>query len=100
MRSTLAGAPTISDPGSHWKPALTKAPRADNGTGRDMGLIHHHRIHTDHRILADDAAVQDGAMADVAIPLDHRVHARKGVHHTGVLDVRSLLEDNPAKVAP
>ncbi len=43
--------------------------------------------------------MQHGAMADMAVRLDHRVAAGKTVHDTSVLQVGALFQDQAAEVA-
>ena len=49
--------------------------------------------------LPTAAAVQHGAVADVAVFLDDGIGAGEAVHDAGVLQVGAAFEDEPAEVA-
>ncbi|MNS99754.1 hypothetical protein D3C72_1341660 [compost metagenome] len=75
------------------------------GAGRDdgflahLGLVHHHRVHAHQRVAPHDAAVQDRAVADVAVDLHHRVVVGKAVDAAVVLHVGAFLQDDAAEVS-
>jgi hypothetical protein len=79
--------------------------RAHEGHGRDHGgfaddgAVHDRCIHAHQRIPADPAAMQDGAMADMAVFFDHRIGAGKAMHDAAILDVGAALQDQSAEIA-
>ncbi|MNN39024.1 hypothetical protein D3C81_1530470 [compost metagenome] len=64
-----------------------------------MRVVHHHRVHADHGVLADLAAVQHRAVADVTISGDAGDAGGEAVDHAGVLQVGAFLEDDASEVA-
>ncbi|MOA23884.1 hypothetical protein D3C78_1445340 [compost metagenome] len=64
-----------------------------------MCAVHDYRIHAHQGIGANPAAVQNRAVAHMTMALYHRIAAREAVHHAGVLQVGTLLQDDAAKVA-
>ena len=44
--------------------------------------------------------MKHGTVADMAVHLDDGIGSGKPVHDTGVLEIASLLQDEPAKIAP
>ena len=51
------------------------------------------------RITADNAAVQDRAVADMPVLFHHRVLLRKTVHHAVILDVSAIFHHDTTKIA-
>ena len=89
--------------GQHaWRDLETGLDEGAGGDDRGLAddrVVHHHGVHPDQGVAADTAAVQHGTVADVSVDLDHRVGARETVHHAGVLQVRTILQHEPAEVA-
>src|SRR5215204_1956500 len=61
----------------------------DEGSVRIALVLEDHRAHADERSRPDDAAVQDGLVADGAVLADHHGEARIRVQDRAVLDVRA-----------
>ena len=61
----------------HLHARLDEGASADDAVGAYHGFIHYHGIHAHHGIAADMAAMQHGAMPDMAIGLDHGILAGK-----------------------
>ena len=51
------------------------------------------------RYSINPAAMQDGAMANVTIDLNHGFAIRKPVHHAAILNIGPFFDHNPTKVA-
>ena len=66
---------------------------------RRLRAVHDHRVHTDERVAADPAAMQDRAAPDVAGRLDRAILAGKAMHHAVVLDAAAGLQDQPIEIA-
>src|SRR5437762_846162 len=56
---------------------LDEGERGDDRFLADLGVVVHHRVHSNERAASDDAAVQHGAVADRAVRAHHSVLARK-----------------------
>ncbi len=76
----------------NYRPRFHEGHRRDDARLADDGSIRDHRVHANQRVLADAAAVEDRAMADVAIRFYDGVCAGKTMHHAGVLQIASLFE--------
>ncbi|MNE60374.1 hypothetical protein D3C80_1555160 [compost metagenome] len=74
-----------------FEASLDEGRGADDAAWRDVCAVHDHRIHAHQGIGAYPAAVQNRAVAHMAMALYHRIAAREAVHHAGVLQVGTLL---------
>tara|TARA_R110002072_G_scaffold192717_2_gene349776 strand:+ start:1902 stop:2297 length:396 start_codon:yes stop_codon:yes gene_type:complete len=80
------------------KASLNQSTGTNDRSGSDYRFIHYHGIHTDHRVLPNNATVENCAMPHMAIFLNHRIRARKRVHHAIILNIRTFFEYNSAKI--
>ena len=80
-------------------PALTKPSAPTMLSAPTTALSITTAFMPDHGVAADAAAVQHGAVADMAIDFDHGVVAGKAVHDAGVLQVGALFQHQAAEVA-
>jgi hypothetical protein len=78
---------------------LTKAIAATIADSPITALSFHHRVHSDQRVLLNDAPMQHRAMPDVTALVDQRIVPRKRVQHTGVLDIGARTDVEAAEVA-
>lgn len=85
--------------GRALKAGFHKRSGTDQGFGADDGVVHDYSVHAHQGIAANTAAVQNSAMADVTIFLDHAILVGEAVHHTGVLNVAALAQNDAAEVA-
>src|ERR1019366_9614303 len=83
----------------NYRPRLHEGHRSDDARLADDCSIRDHSIHANQRVLADAAAVEDRAMADVTIRFHDGVCARKTMYHAGVLQIASLFEYQASEIS-
>ena len=86
---------TVGDPVFRLHQGL----RRDEGRAPDSRAVHNDGVHPHQRVFTNDAAMQDGAVADMAVPLHHHIHAREGVGGAAFLNVGPLSDQDAAKIA-
>ncbi|MNI62661.1 hypothetical protein D3C73_1179910 [compost metagenome] len=85
--------------GGHLSPGFYKRRRTDNTVFTNGRPIDNHRAHTDQRITANYATVQNGTVADMPVFFHHRVLARETVHYAVILNIRAIFHHDTTKIA-
>ena len=98
-RTTLAGAPRMSDRSGNALPLGDDGAGADEPFAADHRAVHDHRLDADQRAVADRAAVHHRLVADRDARADDERKARIGMQHGAFLDVAFVADRDRLVVA-
>ncbi len=62
-------------------------------------MVHDDGIHSDHGVGTDMSTMDDRTMADMAVTTYDQIKPRHAMQRAIILDVATILENDPAKVA-
>ena len=78
---------------------LDQGLRRNEGRAPDARAVHNHGVHPHQRVFTYEAAMQDGAVTDMAVPLHHYIHAGEGMGGAAFLNIGPLADQDAAKIA-
>ena len=62
-------------------------------------MVHDYGIHAHHGVGADMSTMDNRAMADMAVTTYDQIKSRHAMQRAIILDVATILENQPAKIA-
>ena len=85
--------------GGHLGVGFDEGRGTDNAVFADSRPVDNHRAHAHQRVAANYAAVQNSAVADMALLFHHRILAWEAVHYAVVLYIGPVFDHDAAKIA-